>query len=63
MVSGRKFDKAAIFETFYGKLETAPMIKEFPFNVECRLVQTVDLPAEELFVGAIRNKNCFFFLY
>ncbi len=51
MVSGRKFDKAAIFETFYGKLETAPMIKEFPFNVECRLVQTVDLPAEELFSG------------
>ena len=58
MVSGRKFDKAAIFETFYGKLETAPMIKEFPFNVECRLVQTVDLPAEELFIGEIIAAYC-----
>ena len=58
MVSGRKYDKASIFETFYGKLETAPMIKEFPFNVECRLVQTVDLPAEELFIGEIITAYC-----
>jgi flavin reductase (DIM6/NTAB) family NADH-FMN oxidoreductase RutF len=41
------------FETFYGKLETAPMIKECPFNVECKLVQTVDLPVDELFIGEI----------
>jgi len=26
--------KATLFETFYGKLETAPMIKECPLNVE-----------------------------
>ena len=58
VVSGRKFDKAAIFETFYGKLETAPMIKEFPFNVECRLMQTIDLPAEELFIGEIIMAYC-----
>jgi flavin reductase (DIM6/NTAB) family NADH-FMN oxidoreductase RutF len=58
VVSGRKFDKASIFETFYGKLETAPMIKEFPFSVECRLVKTVDLPAEELFIGEIVATYC-----
>ena len=58
MVSGRKFDKAAVFDTFYGKLETAPMIKECPFTVECRLVQTVDLPAEELFIGEIVTAYC-----
>ena len=58
VVSGRKLDKSTIFETFYGKLETAPMIKEFPFNVECRLVQTVDLPAEELFIGEIIMAYC-----
>lgn len=62
VVSGRKFDKAAIFETFYGKLETAPMIREFPFNAECRVVQIVELPAEELFIGEIImaycNENC-----
>jgi flavin reductase (DIM6/NTAB) family NADH-FMN oxidoreductase RutF len=58
LVSGRKFDKAAMFETFYGKLETAPMIKEVPFNIECKLIQTVDLPAEELFIGEIITTYC-----
>jgi flavin reductase (DIM6/NTAB) family NADH-FMN oxidoreductase RutF len=58
MVSGRTFDKAAVFETFYGKLKTAPMIKECPFNVECRLLQTIALPAEELFIGEIVAAYC-----
>lgn len=58
LVSGRKFDKAAMFETFYGRLETAPMINEFPFNAECRLVQTVEFPAEDLFIGEIVTAYC-----
>jgi flavin reductase (DIM6/NTAB) family NADH-FMN oxidoreductase RutF len=58
IVSGRKFDKSVIFETFYGKLGTAPMIRECPLNVECRLVQTVDLPAEDLFIGEIVAAFC-----
>jgi flavin reductase (DIM6/NTAB) family NADH-FMN oxidoreductase RutF len=53
LVSGKKYDKAVLFETFYGKLKTAPMIKECPYNVECKVVQTVDLPVDELFIGEI----------
>jgi flavin reductase (DIM6/NTAB) family NADH-FMN oxidoreductase RutF len=53
LVSGSKYDKSGVFETFYGKLKTAPMIKECAFNAECRLVQTVDQPLEELFIGEI----------
>ena len=53
IVSGNKYDKAKMFETFYGKLKTAPMIKECPFNVECKVVQTIDLPADEVFIGEI----------
>ena len=53
IVSGRKVDKSVLFETFYGKLKTAPMIKECPFNVECKLIQTVELPKEQLFIGEI----------
>lgn len=53
LVSGKHNDKSAIFETFYGKLMTAPMIKECPFSVECKLIQMVDLPANELFIGEI----------
>lgn len=58
IVSGRKFDKSGLFNTFYGTLQTAPMIQEFPFNAECRLVQIVDLPAEELFIGEIVTTYC-----
>jgi len=53
IVSSRKVDKSVLFETFYGKLKTAPMIKECPFSVECTLIQTVDLPMEQLFIGEI----------
>ena len=58
MVSGSKVDKAGLFETFYGKLDTAPMIRECPFSAECRLVQTVELPGEELFIGEIVAAYC-----
>jgi flavin reductase (DIM6/NTAB) family NADH-FMN oxidoreductase RutF len=52
--SGRNVDKAALFETFYGELKTAPMIKECPVNMECRLAQVVDIPGrDELFIGEI----------
>jgi flavin reductase (DIM6/NTAB) family NADH-FMN oxidoreductase RutF len=53
LVSGKNYDKTKVFETFYGKLKTAPMIKECPYNVECKIVHTVDLPADELFIGEI----------
>jgi flavin reductase (DIM6/NTAB) family NADH-FMN oxidoreductase RutF len=58
LVSGKKVEKADLFETFYGKLETAPMIRECAFSVECRLVQTVQLPADELFIGEIIGAYC-----
>ena len=53
MVSGRKVDKAALFEVFYGETKTAPMIGECPLNLECRLVQTVELPTNNLDIGEI----------
>lgn len=52
LVSGKKIDKSGVFETFYGKTG-APMVKECPYNLECKLVQTVELPADEMFVGEI----------
>jgi flavin reductase (DIM6/NTAB) family NADH-FMN oxidoreductase RutF len=53
MVSGAKTDKSEVFTVFYGSLETAPMIKECPVCLECRLVQTVDLPTHNLYIGEI----------
>jgi flavin reductase (DIM6/NTAB) family NADH-FMN oxidoreductase RutF len=54
LVSGRKQNKSDIFDVFYGELETAPMIKECPVNMECELFKVVDLPTNDLFIGEIK---------
>ncbi len=51
--SGEKVDKSKIFDVFYGELKNAPMIRECPINVECKLVKTVELQHGELFIGEI----------
>jgi len=34
IMTGKKTDKAALFEVFYGELKTAPMIRQCPVNME-----------------------------
>lgn len=53
LVSGEKVDKSGVFDVFYGTIGTAPMIRECPVTMECRLVQSVPLPANTLFIGEI----------
>lgn len=53
VVSGRKADKSSLFDLFYGETETAPMIADCPLNIECKLVQTVALPTNNLYIGEI----------
>jgi len=53
LVSGEKTDKSHVFDVFYGSLKTAPMIRECPVSLECRLVQAVPLPTNTLFIGEI----------
>jgi flavin reductase (DIM6/NTAB) family NADH-FMN oxidoreductase RutF len=53
LVSGENKDKSSLFEVFYGELKTAPMIKECTLNLECRLVETLELPTNYFFVGEI----------
>jgi flavin reductase (DIM6/NTAB) family NADH-FMN oxidoreductase RutF len=53
LVSGRKVDKSALFDNFYGVSGTAPMIRECPVNMECRLVRTVAFPSHDIFIGEI----------
>ena len=55
IVSGRKEDKSQIFDVFYGDDTTAPMIKECPLNFELKLVETVEVPGSNLFIGEIIN--------
>jgi len=58
LVSGKSADKAALFNTFYGKLKTAPMIEECPINMECKLITTVDLANSEVFIGEVTATYC-----
>jgi flavin reductase (DIM6/NTAB) family NADH-FMN oxidoreductase RutF len=53
LVSGQSTDKSQVFDVFYGSLTTAPMIRECPVSLECRLVQTVPLPTNSLYIGEI----------
>jgi flavin reductase (DIM6/NTAB) family NADH-FMN oxidoreductase RutF len=62
MVSGAREDKSAVFETFYGKLGNAPLAKECPVNIECKVFQKVDCGSHVLVIGRIEeihlSKDC-----
>jgi flavin reductase (DIM6/NTAB) family NADH-FMN oxidoreductase RutF len=53
LVSGAKTDKSGVFESFQGQLKFAPMIRNCPLSLECKVVTKVDLPSNELFIGEI----------
>jgi flavin reductase (DIM6/NTAB) family NADH-FMN oxidoreductase RutF len=55
MVSGRKCDK---FESIHltpekSKLVNAPIVKEFPYALECHLLRQVTLGLHTMFIGEI----------
>jgi flavin reductase (DIM6/NTAB) family NADH-FMN oxidoreductase RutF len=58
LVSGKTIDKSELFELFYGRIPTAPMIVDCPLNMECKLVQAVDLPSNYFFIGEIVGAYC-----
>jgi len=51
--SGHRVDKSGIFEVEYGTLESAPLIKECPVSLECKVLHALDLGSHVLFVGEI----------
>jgi flavin reductase (DIM6/NTAB) family NADH-FMN oxidoreductase RutF len=52
LVSGDKVDKSHVFEVFFGD-HKVPMIAECAVSMECRLIKTVDLETDQLFIGEI----------
>ena len=53
IVSGKKTDKSEIFDLFYGELKTAPLIRDCPLCIECKLVEIVESGPNEIFIGEI----------
>ena len=55
MVSGREYDKFK--ETGHtpekSHLVTAPIVKEFPYALECKLVREINLGSHTMFIGEI----------
>lgn len=62
LVSGKQIDKSTLFQVIPGKETGAPLIEECPVCLECRLVEVLDLPSNEVFigeiVGALANPDC-----
>ncbi len=53
IMTGKKTDKAFLFEVFYCALETAPMIRQCPVNMELRLHDMLDYPTHDIFIGEL----------
>jgi flavin reductase (DIM6/NTAB) family NADH-FMN oxidoreductase RutF len=53
IMTGKKTDKAALFDVFYGELDTAPMIGQCPVNMELRLHDVLDFPTHDIFIGEL----------
>jgi flavin reductase (DIM6/NTAB) family NADH-FMN oxidoreductase RutF len=53
IMTGKKTDKAALFEVFYGELKTAPMIAQCPVNMELRLHDVLDYDTHDIFIGQL----------
>jgi flavin reductase (DIM6/NTAB) family NADH-FMN oxidoreductase RutF len=53
IMTGKKTDKAALFEVFYGELKTVPMIRQCPVNMELRLHDVLDYATHDIFVGQL----------
>jgi flavin reductase (DIM6/NTAB) family NADH-FMN oxidoreductase RutF len=53
LVSGKKTDKSQLFDVFYGEEKGAPLIKECPLCMACKVCQEVQLPTNKLYIGEI----------
>jgi len=51
--SGKDNDKTELFNIFYGKVETVPLIEECPLNLECKVIHTVEVGSHTVFIGEI----------
>ncbi|MFX0034621.1 MAG: flavin reductase family protein [Candidatus Hermodarchaeota archaeon] len=53
VVSGKEVDKSQLFKIFYGDLNTAPMIRECPVNLECKVIKEFSIQHRQIFIGDV----------
>jgi flavin reductase (DIM6/NTAB) family NADH-FMN oxidoreductase RutF len=52
-MTGKKTDKAALFDVFFGELNTAPMIRQCLINMELKLHEVLDYSTHDIFIGEL----------
>jgi len=52
-VSGRDVDKSKLFDVFFGESGTAPMIRECPVNLECKVIKEFSIQQRQIIVGEV----------
>jgi len=53
VASGNDVDKSQLFNIFYGELETAPLIRECPVNLECKVIKEFSIQHRQIFIGDV----------
>lgn len=53
IMTGKKTNKAALFDIFYGELQTAPMIHQCQVNMELKLHDVLDYSTHDIFIGEL----------
>ena len=53
LVSGKNTDKSQLFDVFYGEEKGAPLIRECPVCMACKVCHEVQLPTNKLYIGEI----------
>ena len=51
--SGREVNKGSLFDVFYGKTKTAPMITSCPVNIECGVIKEFKIEHRQIFVAQV----------
>ena len=56
---GSKVNKVEVcqFKVFYGKLDNAPLVEQYPVNLECKVVHILDLGSHSLIIGRIEETH------
>ncbi|MBA7666385.1 Flavoredoxin [subsurface metagenome] len=59
VTSGSKANKVEVcgFKVFHGKLGSAPLIEQCPINLECRVINILNLGSHALVVGRIEETH------
>lgn len=53
IMTGKHTDKAALFDFFYGELQTAPMIGQCRVAMELKLHEVLDYNTHDIFIGEL----------